>query len=127
MQWQFEAMLGRTNNGAISMDATFGTNHIKFHLFILMTFDDFCNGVLIAWVITSRQKEEDLIQWLTALRAKPIIIQPEWRPSCFIVDDAIYERNAIKYVIFLSVFFCFHLFLFHFFGIYNEIYVLYKF
>lgn len=33
-----------------------------------------------------------------------ITIQSEWRPSCFIIDDAIYERNAIKYVIFSSVF-----------------------
>ena len=36
--------------------------------------------------------------------AKAILAQPEWRPSCFIVDDAIHERNAIKYVIFPSVF-----------------------
>ena len=100
MQWQFEAMLRWAHHGAISMDATFGTNHMKFHLFTLMVFDDFRNGVPIAWIITSRQKEEDLIQWLTALRAKAMKVQPEWRPSCFIVDDAIHERNAIKYVIF---------------------------
>ena len=68
------------------------------------------------YVITSRQNEEDLIQWLTALRAKAMKVQPEWRPSCFIVDDAIHERNAIKYVIFPCDFFFafifFHLFSF---------------
>jgi hypothetical protein len=26
-------------NGAISMDVTFGTNDVKFHLFTLMVFD----------------------------------------------------------------------------------------
>jgi hypothetical protein len=57
MQWQFEAMLRWANYGAISMDATFGTNHMKLHLFTLMIFDDFRNDVLIAWVITSRQKK----------------------------------------------------------------------
>ena len=62
MQWQFEAMLRWANNGAILMDATFGTNHMKFNLFTLMVFDDFRNGVPIIWVITSRQKKEDLIQ-----------------------------------------------------------------
>jgi hypothetical protein len=31
-----------------------------------------------------------------ALHAKAITVQPEWRPSCFIVDNAIHERNAIK-------------------------------
>ena len=86
------------------MDATFDINHMKFHLFTLMVFDDFRNGVPIAWVITSRQKEDDLIQWLTALHAKAITVQPEWRSICFIVDDAIHERNAIKYVIFSSIF-----------------------
>ena len=97
-------MLQWANHGTISMDATFGTKHMKFHLFTLIVFDDFYNDVPIAWVITSRQKQDDLMQWLTALRAKAIIVQPEWRPSCFIVDDAIHERNAIKYVIFPSDF-----------------------
>ena len=87
------------------MDATFGTNHMKFYLFTLMIFDDFRNDVPIVWVITSRQKEDDLLQWLMALRAKAITVQPEWCPSCFIVDGAIHERNAIKYVIFPSVFY----------------------
>jgi hypothetical protein len=52
-----------------------------------------------------QDKKDDLIQWFTALYAKAITVQPEWRSSCFIVDDAIYERNAIKYVIFQFVFF----------------------
>ena len=62
MQWQFEVMLRWANHGAISMDATFDINHIKFHLFTLMVFDHFRNGVPIIWVIISRQKEDDLIQ-----------------------------------------------------------------
>jgi hypothetical protein len=45
------------------MDATFGTNDMKFHLFTLMGFDDHCTGVLLAWIITSRQIVEDLIEW----------------------------------------------------------------
>ena len=57
MQWRLEAMLRWTNHGAISMDATFGINHMKFHLFTLMVFADFRNDVPIAWVITSRQNK----------------------------------------------------------------------
>jgi hypothetical protein len=30
MQWQFKAMLRWANHGAISIDTTFGTNHMKF-------------------------------------------------------------------------------------------------
>ena len=57
-QWQFEAMLRWANHGAISMDVTFGTNHMKFHLFTLVVFNDFRNGVQIAWMITSRQNKK---------------------------------------------------------------------
>jgi hypothetical protein len=32
-------MVSLNDNGAISMDATFGTNDVKFHLFTLMVFD----------------------------------------------------------------------------------------
>jgi hypothetical protein len=33
------------------MDATFGTNDMKFHLFTLMGFDDYRMGVPLAWII----------------------------------------------------------------------------
>jgi len=39
---QYESMLSYGHNGAIFMDATFGTNDMKFHLFTLMGFDDHC-------------------------------------------------------------------------------------
>jgi hypothetical protein len=32
-------MLAYGHNGAISMDATFGTNDVKYHLFTLMGLD----------------------------------------------------------------------------------------
>jgi hypothetical protein len=34
-------MLAYGHNGAISMDATFGTNDVKYHLFTLMGFPTF--------------------------------------------------------------------------------------
>ncbi len=52
---QCESMLSYGHNGAISMDATVGTNDIKFHLFTFMGFDNHCTGVPLAWIITSRQ------------------------------------------------------------------------
>jgi hypothetical protein len=55
-------MLSYGHNGAISMDATFGTNDMKFHLFTLMGFDDHRTGVPLAWIITSRQTIQDLIE-----------------------------------------------------------------
>jgi hypothetical protein len=52
---QCESMLSYSDNGAISMDATFCTNDMKFHLFTLMGFDDHRTRVPLAWIITSRQ------------------------------------------------------------------------
>jgi hypothetical protein len=45
---QCESMLSYGHNGAISMDATFGTNDMNFHLFTLMGFDDHLTGVPLA-------------------------------------------------------------------------------
>jgi hypothetical protein len=43
MQLQFMILCG--HSGAISMDATFGTNDVKFHLFTLMDFDAHHTGM----------------------------------------------------------------------------------
>lgn len=69
-------MLRLANHGAFLIDIIFGINHMKFYLFNLMVFNDFRNDVPIVWVITSRQKEDNLIQWLAALRAKAITDNP---------------------------------------------------
>jgi hypothetical protein len=39
---QLQSMVSLGDNGAISMDVTFGTNDVKFHLFTLMVFDASC-------------------------------------------------------------------------------------
>jgi hypothetical protein len=63
-------MLSYGHNGAISMDATFGTNDMKFHLFTLMGFDDHRTGVPLAWIIRNRQTVQDTIEWLKPLKDK---------------------------------------------------------
>jgi hypothetical protein len=70
------------------MDATFGINDVKYHLFTLMAFDFHCTGVLVAWVITNQQTCEDLVEWLNALHAKLLSHMPNWKPSYFIMGDA---------------------------------------
>jgi hypothetical protein len=67
---QLQAMVSLSDNGAISMDVTFDTNDTKFHLFTLMVFDAHCTGVSIAWIITSHQTCDDLVEWLTSLKTK---------------------------------------------------------
>jgi hypothetical protein len=73
---QCVSMLSYGRNGAIFMDATFGTNDMKFHLFTLMGFDDHYMGVPLAWIITNRQIVEDLIEWLKPLKDKMLSHMP---------------------------------------------------
>jgi hypothetical protein len=94
--FQLETMVSIGDNGAISMDATFGTNDVKFHLFTLMVFDAHRIGVPIAWIITSRQTCDDLVEWLIPLKTKLLRKNPKWKPSCFIVDDAPQELRALQ-------------------------------
>ncbi len=85
---QWESMLSFGHNGAIYIDATFGTKDMKFHLFTLMGFDDHCIGVLLTWIIISRQTVEDLIEWLKPLKKIILSHMPHWKPSCFLINDA---------------------------------------
>ncbi len=58
-------------------------------------------GVLLTWIITSRQTFEDLIKWLKPLKNKMLSHMPYWKPSCFFVDDAHQELKALRLVLYL--------------------------
>jgi hypothetical protein len=88
-------MLSYGHNGAISMDVTFGTNDMKFHLFTLMRFDDHRTSVPLTWIITNSQTIQDLIKWLKPLKDKMLSHMSHWKPSCFLVDDAPQELKAL--------------------------------
>jgi hypothetical protein len=94
-------MLSYGHNGAIPMDATFGTNDMKFHLFTLMGFDDHCTSALLVWIITSRQTVEDLIKWLKPLKDKMLSHMPHWTPSCILINDAPQELKALRLILYL--------------------------
>jgi len=47
---QLQAMISLSDNGAISVDATFSTNNVKFHLFTLMVFGAHRTRMLVAWI-----------------------------------------------------------------------------
>ncbi len=73
---QCESMLSYGHNDAISMDATFRKNDMKFHLFTLMGFYDHHMGVPLMWIITSSQVVKDLIGWLKPLKDKMLSHMP---------------------------------------------------
>jgi hypothetical protein len=81
--------------GAISMDATFGNNDLKFHLSILMVFDSHWTRIPIAWIVISQQTRNYLIEWLAALKVKFFSRMPSWKLACFIIDDAPQELATL--------------------------------
>jgi len=98
---QCESMLSYGRNSAIFMDATFGTNDMKFHLFTLMGFDDHRMNVFLTWIITSKQIVEDLIKWLKPLKDKMLTHMPHWKPSSSFIDNAPQELKALWLVLYL--------------------------
>jgi len=85
-------MVFLSDNGAISMDVTFGTNYVKFHLFILLMFDAHHTKVLTAWIITSHQTCNDLMEWLIHLKKRRLRKNPKWKPSC------VMDANAMEFI-----------------------------
>jgi hypothetical protein len=59
---QLQPMVSLGNNETVSMDATFNTNDVKFHLFTLMVFDAHHIGMLITWIIRSCQTCNNLVK-----------------------------------------------------------------
>jgi hypothetical protein len=63
-----------------------------------MVFDEWHNGVPVAFILTSRCAEKDLTPWMKALNSRMTAEKPDWKPAAFIVDCAQGEINAIKSV-----------------------------
>jgi hypothetical protein len=84
-------MLVIGHNGEMSIDATIGTNDVKCHLFALMGFDVHHTRMTLSWIYTNRQIVDDLIEWF-----KMLSIMFNWRPSCFIIDEAPQKLWALQ-------------------------------
>jgi len=63
-----------------------------------MVFNEWHNGVPVAFILASKCSEADLKPWMKAINERMLVEKPSWKPSAFIVDCAQGEINAIKYV-----------------------------
>jgi hypothetical protein len=61
-----------------------------------MVFDEWHNGIPVAYVIMSKCQEEDILAWLTKLRDRILAVSLEWLSNAVIVDCAKAELNCIK-------------------------------
>ena len=48
-----------------------------------MVFDEYHNGVPVAFIITSNSAQADLVPWLKALNSAMTTEQADWCPKCF--------------------------------------------
>eukprot|EP01018_Ginkgo_biloba_P023862 Gb_15783 [translate_table: standard] len=104
--WKLEHMVKFGKNNLIATDSTFGTNKLKYHLFTLIVFDTHHNGVPVAWIISSSSLANDIQNWMEKLRCRIHKVDPTWRPSDFMLDDATAEINTISDVFGCLVLLC---------------------
>ena len=95
-QWQREILAKYGNKRPLCLDATFGTNQYKFSLYTLRAFDDFDNGVLTAWLITSSDAAKHLSLWMKTVIQAVRAQEQEWQPACVIIDDCDAEAKALR-------------------------------
>jgi len=61
-----------------------------------MVFDKWRNNYLIVYIITSRNKQNDLSKWMDVINRKIQESKLDWKPNAFIVDDANVEINSLR-------------------------------
>jgi hypothetical protein len=49
----------------------------QFPLFTMMVFDEWQNGVPVAFVITARQKQSDLAPWMQKVKDRMLATKPD--------------------------------------------------
>jgi hypothetical protein len=60
-----------------------------------MVFDEWDNGIPVAFIIVGKSKEKDVQPWLEKLNTHCRASQPDWHPGLVIVDNAQAKLNAI--------------------------------
>jgi hypothetical protein len=71
---------------------------VQYPLYTLAVFDEFENKHPAAYGFVERKLEEDLIEYLSAVKETAQQHFPGWMPSCGMTDCADNERNAIAHV-----------------------------
>jgi hypothetical protein len=70
----------------------------------MIVFDQWHNGILVAYCITSQCRKEDLTPWMHALDENIHNTHPSWHPNVFIVDCAQKESTTSSKILIPSPF-----------------------
>ena len=63
-----------------------------------MVFDEWEQGIPVAFTIQGKSREVDIVRWLQKLKDRCIAVKPDWKPTSFLVDNDQAELNAIRLV-----------------------------
>lgn len=69
---------------------------MQYPLYTVMVFDEWEQGIPVAFTIQGKSRQEDITKWLTKLRDRCLKVRPDWRPNAVVTDNDNAELNAIR-------------------------------
>ncbi|XP_023543629.1 uncharacterized protein LOC111803459 [Cucurbita pepo subsp. pepo] len=94
-EWQLQQMIRFGHRSLIAADSTFGIKRLKYPLCTLLVFDSRQHALPVAWVITRSFAKSDVSKWMKALLDRAHSVEPGWKVSGFLIDDAATETDPI--------------------------------
>lgn len=95
-EWQLQQMIRFGHRSLIGADSTFGIKRLKYPLCTLLVFDSRQHALPVAWVITRSFSKPDVSKWMKALLDRARSVEPGWKVSGFLIDDAAAEIDPIR-------------------------------
>jgi hypothetical protein len=68
----------------------------QYPLFTLLVFDSRQHALLVAWIITRSFATPDVSKWLKALIHRARSVEPGWKVSGFLIDDAAADVDLLR-------------------------------
>ncbi|XP_063948640.1 uncharacterized protein LOC108218732 isoform X2 [Daucus carota subsp. sativus] len=96
-EWQLQQMIRFGHRSLIAADSTFGIKKLKYPLCTLLVFDSRQHALPVAWIITRSIAKPDVSKWMKALVDRVIAVEPGWKVSGFLIDDAAAEIDPIRH------------------------------
>ncbi|KAL5709574.1 hypothetical protein ACHQM5_020249 [Ranunculus cassubicifolius] len=97
-EWQLQQMIRFGHQSLMAVDSTFGIKKLKYPVCTILVFDSQQHALPVAWVITRSFAKEDVSKWMKALLDRVRNVDPCWKISGFLVDDAAAEIDPIREV-----------------------------
>ncbi|KAK9948373.1 hypothetical protein M0R45_003953 [Rubus argutus] len=95
-EWQLQQLIRFGHRSLIAVDSTFGIKRLKYPLCTLLVFDSRHHALPVAWIITRSFSKPDVSKWMKALLGRARSVEPGWKASGFLIDDAAAETDPIR-------------------------------